>query len=238
MRTNSQDKNAIHYIQQEKWLMTAVFFQRQKLKIFMACAALFLFWVPVKSALQPTELPIPLIYQTDYDEVLFELRGVEKSVASSGCGVTCAAMVLAGYHGEDAPEPDALLLWAYEHDLYHGNGLSMKSIQQILASHGVPGYWTKLSKGPLRSTLMRGKAIIASMGKGHFGSGNHYILLRGVTEDGCILVADPISPKRSSMVYPASLILEEAKGSAPFWVPDDPMGGITQSDATPEPERE
>lgn len=60
------------------------------------------------------------------------------------------------------------------------------------------------------------------MGKGHFTSSGHFIVLRGITEEGKILVADPISIKRSEQEWDLSIILNEARKGAdaggPFWI--------------------
>lgn len=59
------------------------------------------------------------------------------------------------------------------------------------------------------------------MTKGHFTSGGHFIVLRGV-QDGEILVADPASYTRSQKTWDLSIILNEASKAAgaggPFWV--------------------
>ena len=54
-------------------------------------------------------------------------------------------------------------------------------------------------------------------------NGAHFIVLRGVTEDGKILVADPASVKRSNKEWDLRIVTGEASrkvGSAggPFWV--------------------
>ena len=60
------------------------------------------------------------------------------------------------------------------------------------------------------------------MSKGHFTNGGHYIVLRGVTADGKVLVADPASYKRSQREWPLELVLKEASKRAtaggPFWI--------------------
>ena len=70
--------------------------------------------------------------------------------------------------------------------------------------------------------------IIAIMGAGHFTSSGHFIVLRGVTEDGKILVADPVSYNRSTTEWDVSTILSEVKNAGsggPFWslslIPED-----------------
>jgi len=56
----------------------------------------------------------------------------------------------------------------------------------------------------------------------HFTSSGHFIVLRGVTSDGKILVADPASYSRSEKQWDLSIILSEASKYAaaggPFWI--------------------
>ena len=60
------------------------------------------------------------------------------------------------------------------------------------------------------------------MGPGHFTRGGHFIVLRGVTSEGKILVADPYSYSRSAEEWDLSIFLEEASRYAanrsPFWI--------------------
>ena len=69
--------------------------------------------------------------------------------------------------------------------------------------------------------LSSGKLVVAIMTKGHFTSGGHFIVLRGV-KDGQILVADPASYKRSEKNWDLPIILNEASKRAgaggPFWI--------------------
>ncbi|WP_253205644.1 C39 family peptidase [Clostridium estertheticum] len=66
--------------------------------------------------------------------------------------------------------------------------------------------------------LAQGKLIIAIMAKGHFTRFGHFIVLRGVTSDKKILVADPVSVKRSEEKWDLSIILNEADVGGPFWI--------------------
>ena len=69
--------------------------------------------------------------------------------------------------------------------------------------------------------LGRGSLVIAIMSKGHFTDGGHFIVLRGITSDGKILVADPSSIDRSNQEWSLKLIVNEtnryAGASGPFW---------------------
>lgn len=74
----------------------------------------------------------------------------------------------------------------------------------------------------LVEALQDGKLVIALMSKGHFTNGGHFIVLRGITEDGKILVADPASVKRSNQEWELGIVVNEARRGAaaggPFWV--------------------
>ena len=61
--------------------------------------------------------------------------------------------------------------------------------------------------------LSEGKLVVAIMSKGHFTSGGHFIVLRGV-KDGKIMVADPASYSRSEQLWDLSIIVNEASRRA------------------------
>ena len=69
--------------------------------------------------------------------------------------------------------------------------------------------------------LSTGHLLVALVGPGHFTSGGHFILLRGSTLDGEVLVADPASPERSLALWDPNLILDELSQSrnngGPLW---------------------
>ena len=77
--------------------------------------------------------------------------------------------------------------------------------------------WQKVA-----DALAEGKLVVALMSKGHFTNGGHFILLRGITEDGHVLVADSFSIRRSEQSWELSLIVNEASQSSgaggPFWI--------------------
>ena len=69
--------------------------------------------------------------------------------------------------------------------------------------------------------LANGEMAIALMSKGHFTRGGHFIVLRGVTGEGKILVADPASFGRSQQEWDLSIIMDESNKAAdsggPYW---------------------
>ena len=84
-----------------------------------------------------------------------------------------------------------------------------------------------LDEGELYTRLSGGDVFVALMTKGHFTRGGHFILLRGTTLGGEILVADPASRDRSLISWDLSLILNELSPSrhdgAPLWVLSKPL---------------
>ena len=84
-----------------------------------------------------------------------------------------------------------------------------------------------LDEGELYTHLSGGDVFVALMTKGHFTRGGHFILLRGTTLGGEILVADPASRDRSLIPWDLSLILGELSPSrhdgAPLWVLSKPI---------------
>ena len=78
------------------------------------------------------------------------------------------------------------------------------------------GEWIGRDAAVIRRALETGRPVIAHMGPGTFTQQGHYILLRGLDEDGKVVLNDPNSEKRTYHTYDLSLILEEAKGDTPF----------------------
>lgn len=70
-------------------------------------------------------------------------------------------------------------------------------------------------------SLATGQLLVAMMGPGHFTNGGHFIVLRGLTLDGSVLVADPASPDRSLIPWDLDLILGELSpnrsSGGPLW---------------------
>ena len=74
--------------------------------------------------------------------------------------------------------------------------------------------------------LYSGHILAALVGRGHFTTGGHFILIRGVTLSGDVLVADPNSLERSLEVWDPQIILDELSSArdsgAPLWVLSKP----------------
>lgn len=138
------------------------------------------------------------------------------TIKSSGCAIVCLAMVTS-YLQENTTTP--LDIVEFTGNRYYQSGAgSTWSIFPAVASHY--GYnCSNLGKDStsIINALESGHPIIASMGPGTFTKGGHFIVLKGITEDGRILVNDPNdsnSKNHNNREFSLNLILSEAKN---FW---------------------
>ncbi len=150
------------------------------------------------------------LYQFDYRETVCVIDGEPKSVETSGCGATSMSMVIRYLTGNRDQTPYTLFKWAYDKGYYKGSGLGHGTVTKLGDRYGVTTTWTT-SSSKVKNALKNGYPVIAHMSQGTFTDGGHYIVLRGIDEDGNILVNDPNSRERTETAYPFSLIYEEAK---------------------------
>ena len=118
-------------------------------------------------------------------------------------------------------DPVEMAQWSYENGYYCPGGGSYHSLIPKAAEHRGLSVDMNLDGENVADALAEGKLVVAIMSKGHFTKSGHFIVLRGITADGKVLVADPASLKRSNQEWDLSLILEEARkrvgAGGPFW---------------------
>lgn len=114
--------------------------------------------------------------------------------------------------------------WAYENGYWKkGKGALHDLIPAAAQAWGldVAGYQAK-DAGQVLAALEQKKLVVVLMWPGHFTASGHFIVLRGLDEDGKVVVADPSSQKRSEVSWDFQLIVDEAAEKAgangPFWV--------------------
>lgn len=171
-----------------------------------------------KPGMSGSVMKIPAIYQFDYKKVVCTIGGQGKSASTSGCGATSMCMVIHYLTGNTTPTPYTLFKWAYDNGHYNGNGLSHEAVSAIGRMGGVTGKWIGKNGSKIIEALKSGHPVIAHMGPGIFTKHGHYIVLKGVTDDGKILVNDPNSKSRTGKAYPLSTILSQSKTSSPFMI--------------------
>lgn len=149
------------------------------------------------------------------------------TIGPYGCGPTVMAMAVASLTDEPA-DPVSMAAWAVSNGHWARKGGSRHSIVQgAAAGFGIEAEpFTSREAADVVDALSRGKLLVALVGPGHFTDGGHFILLRGVTAFGEVLVADPNSPERSLMLWDPQIILDELSSArdngAPLWVLSPP----------------
>ena len=148
--------------------------------------------------------------------------GTDK-IGTHGCGPTALAIVVSSLTNQSV-DPIEMAGWSVVNGGWcEGNGSYHSLIPSAARAFGL-NVEADVQDAPQKivEALAEGKLVIALMSKGHFTSSGHFIVLRGVTADGKILVADPVSKRRSEQEWDFSLILDEArKGAAAggaFWI--------------------
>ncbi|ABX43888.1 C39 family peptidase [Lachnoclostridium phytofermentans] len=169
---------------------------------------------------------VDLTYYMQTDERWGQkLYGGSDTIGEFGCGPTSLAMVISAFTNVKI-DPEQMCKWAYDRGYwYSGSGSIHGLIPDAAKAFGlkVEGIEnTPDAVDKIKNALSSGNLIIVLMGKGTFTKSGHFIVLRGITEDGKILIADPNSKELTKESYEPSFIVNEAKAWAaengPFWV--------------------
>lgn len=156
-------------------------------------------------------MQIPLYYQ--YQSPWGKIKFGDGNIASSGCSITCLAMVIS-YLTDDTVTPDELAAWA-------GNRFHVPEVGQgwgifpaAAREYDINCVGLGESMNNVINALKSEKPVIASMGAGTFTKNGHFIVLRGIDENGKILVNDPNDNGNKRHFYRSfeiGLIKREAK---------------------------
>lgn len=151
--------------------------------------------------------------------------GGTDTIAKYACGPTCMSIVISSLT-DIRIDPVQMSTWAKNNGYWFDKSGSLHSLIPDAAkafglqAEGVEN--TAQASAKLKKALEDGKFVVALMGKGQFTQSGHFIVLRGLTEDGKVLVADPASQDRTDKTWELSTIIEEAKtwaaANGPFWI--------------------
>lgn len=169
---------------------------------------------------------VAMTYYSQFDpRWMEEPYGDSDTIGQAGCGVVCMATVVSALTGK-VHEPTELAEWSVQNGYYcEGNGSYHSLIPAVAAAYGLT--WEgNLTEWGIVDALAEGKLVVAVMREGHFTRGSHFIVLRGMTEEGKILVSDPASYGRSMQEWELEVIVGEAAKAAtaggPFWAVGKP----------------
>ena len=163
---------------------------------------------------------IQVVYYNQLDERWKDEPYGQDKIGTHGCGPTSMSIVVSTFTGTNV-DPVEMAEWSYENGYYCSGGGSYHSLIPKAAEHWGLFVDMSLEGEDMADALAEGKLVVALMSKGHFTKSGHFIVLRGITPEGKVLVADPASLKRSNQEWDLSLILNEAKkrvgAGGPFW---------------------
>jgi len=146
-----------------------------------------------------------------------------ENIGYAGCGPTSLAMAVSTLTG-NSYDPAFMCKWAADNNYSVNFQGSLHSVIPDGARHfGLKVEGCKHNETQrLVDALSSGKLVIVLMGRGTFTTGGHFMLLRGITKNKKVLIADPASFNRSKKKWALSLIQSESKHAAgaggPFWI--------------------
>jgi hypothetical protein len=151
------------------------------------------------------------------------MYGTSSTIGEAGCGPTALAIIVSTLTGTPH-DPVEMAEWS----VAHGHRCEGNGSYHSIIPEGAKAFGLKVEgAGPsdaqkISDALTSGKLVGAIMSRGNFTSSGHFIVLRGITAEGKILVADPASRKRSEQEWDFEIVLGEARKGAgaggPFWI--------------------
>ncbi len=113
------------------------------------------------------------------------------TVGGYGCGPTSMAMVISNITGNRV-SPTYMADWSVEHGYYvRGRGTAYGLFPAASNAFGID--CDTIAKGDhaaIKAALREGKYLITVVRSGDFTNGRHFLLIRGITEDGKLLMGD------------------------------------------------
>lgn len=148
-------------------------------------------------------IPLYLQYQAPWGSQAYG----HGTIATSGCGPTCLAMVIS-YLTKSTVLPSDVVNWAGNRYYVAGSGSSW-AIYPAAAQHwGLQCTSISKTSAMVAAELSEGHPVILSMGPGTFTKSGHFIVLSGITEDGRVYVNDP-NDSESKQFYNKTFSLPE-----------------------------
>ena len=139
----------------------------------------------------------------------------DEGFGQCGCGPTCAAAIISNLAGVSVT-PEDMRVYGIEHNSYIPNvGTTYDFLMTVTAAYGIKAT-NVASKSAVIEALKAGKLVLVTMGPGDFTLGAHFMLYRGVTDEGKILVADSYSFELSAKEWDWDDLERQLKNG--YWI--------------------
>ncbi len=173
----------------------------------------------------------------------YSAKGESRTIGSSGCGPTAAAMVIATLKDQNVT-PVSTAEWSMAHGYKAlGQGTYYSYFVPQLAAYGIAckrlntanlyGQSSSAAHTEALNALQNGDWVIACMGRGNWTSSGHFILLYAC-KDGIVYINDPASTASARTRNTWALFASQVKYLWTITVPDH-LKTIPGSDAAPLP---
>ena len=161
-------------------------------------------------------MQIPHYLQTDYGNIPYG----GGSIATSGCGPTSFAMVASYLTGKTITPVDAVS-WCGNSYYKPGVGTYWSYFAAAASHFGCGSVTQTTDPNRVLKALSEGHPVISSQSAGLFTRGGHFIVLRGVTASGKVLVNDPNDSASKNYINREFDMMSEIHATASaYWIFD------------------
>lgn len=161
-------------------------------------------------------MSMPLYYQDDYGDIPL---GETSDMAEGGCGFASCSMVLSYLTGKTITPREFVDDWSNSYFI-DGDGMAWSLPAAAAEHYGVGSVEETTDIDKVVEALKNNQPVMSSQDPGTFCLGRgHIIALRGVTEDGQILVNDP-DARSSENNYMAFSPYEVDENACNYWIFD------------------
>lgn len=171
----------------------------------------------------PGELPVVYFNQADpaWGSQYYDTRRLKKqTIRSGGCGPTSLAIVYSSLT-QEVMTPADMADFAMEHGYCAAPQGSYRSLFTTGAEQlGLTCYYSGEDLETALSYLSEDCLVVSLMGPGIFCDGGHFVVIRGVTEDGRVLMADCWNAANNDKEWEINTIAQNLKtdGGGCLWV--------------------
>lgn len=146
--------------------------------------------------------------QNDYTQSY----GYGSTIKSDGCGPVAMAMVISTLTGQTVTPIDTAK-FSLDNGYKTNAGTSVNFMPAVASHYGLKSEAISLDEASITNALTQAKPIVMLVGPGIFTSRNHYIVLTGLSGDGKISIADPLSKEKSEQLWDLNTIISQGTGS-------------------------